>query len=56
MVEYAMLVAQSASMSLGSFARAAEVWLTHLNWTVIGYAALGLVALRVAVWAFKPKW
>jgi hypothetical protein len=56
MVEYAMLVAESAFTSLGSFSRSAELWLSRLNWGVIGYAALGLVALRVAVWAFKPKW
>jgi hypothetical protein len=55
MVEYAVLVAHSSLATLGAFARSAELWLSRLNWEVIGYAALGLVALRIAAWAFRTR-
>jgi hypothetical protein len=55
MVEYAVLVAQTSMASFSSFTRSAEVWLAHLSWDVVGYAAMGLVALRIASWAFKVR-
>lgn len=55
MVEYAVLVAGTSLAAFGSFTRSAEVWLSHLNWQVVGYAALCLVALRIAAWAFKTR-
>jgi hypothetical protein len=55
MVEYAVLVAGNSLAALGSFTRSAELWLSRVNWEVVGYAVLGLVALRIAVWAFKPR-
>ena len=55
MVEYAILGAQTALATVGTFARSAEMWLGRLNWQVIGYAAMGLVALRIAAWAFKTR-
>jgi hypothetical protein len=55
MVEYAVLLAGTSLATLGSFARTAELWLSRLNWEVVGYFALGLVALRIAAWAFKTR-
>lgn len=55
MVEYAVLVAETSLAAFGSFTRSAELWLSRLNWEVVGYAALGLVALRIVVWAFKTR-
>jgi len=55
MVEYALLTAQSAFMSLGSLARSAEVWLSRVNWEVVGYFGLALIALRIASWAFRSR-
>ena len=56
MVEYAVLVAGASLGSLGAFARSAEMWLSRINWELVGYAALALVALRIATWAFKPRY
>lgn len=53
MVEYAVLVAGS---SLRAFALSAEAWLSRINWELVGYAALALIALRIATWAFKPRY
>jgi hypothetical protein len=53
MVEYAMLLAGS---SLGSFTAAVSAFVSNLNWQALSYLALGLVALRIAVWAFKPRY
>jgi hypothetical protein len=55
MVEYAVLLAATSLAAFGSFARSAELWLSRLNWEVVGYSALGLVALRIAAWAFKTR-
>ena len=55
MVEYAVLVAGTSLAALGSFTRSAEVWLSRLNWQLIGYAALALVALRIAAWALRTR-
>jgi hypothetical protein len=55
MVEYAVLVAHMGLAALGSFASSAEVWLSHVNWQLVGYVVLGLIALRFATWASKPR-
>jgi hypothetical protein len=53
MVEYAVLVAGISLTALGSFARSAELWLSRINWEVVAFVVLGLVALRIAAWAVK---
>jgi hypothetical protein len=53
MVEYAVLLAETSLAALGSFTRSAELWLSRINWELVGYAVLGLVVLRIAGWAFK---
>ena len=55
MIEYAILVAQTAVTNFGAFASSAEMWLGRLNWPVIGYAAAGLLALRIAAWALRTR-
>jgi hypothetical protein len=52
MVEYALLL---ASTSLGGLAGAATAWASHINWHALGYALFGLVALRIAFWAFRSS-
>jgi hypothetical protein len=53
MVEYAVLVAHIGLGALGTFARSAELWLEHVNWEVVAWLVLGLIALRFVTWAFK---
>ena len=53
MVEYAILVAHMASATLGSFASSAELWLSHVNWELVAWVVVGLIAIRFATWAFK---
>ena len=55
MVEYAVLVAHMGLASLGSFARSAEVWLARVNWEVVGYVGLALIALRIVTWALRHR-
>jgi hypothetical protein len=52
MVEYAVLVAHMGLASLGSVARSAEVWLSHVNWELVAWIVLGVIALRIVTWAF----
>jgi hypothetical protein len=56
MVEYAVLVAGTSLAAFRSFAHSAELWLSRINWELVGYAVLALVALRIATWAFKPRY
>ena len=55
MAEYAIMVAESGLMTMQSVATSAEVWLDRINWEVVGYFVLGLIALRVAGWVFKAR-
>ena len=55
MVEYAVLVAHSGLASMHSLARSAEVWLSRVNWEVVAYVGSALIALRIAIWAFRPR-
>ena len=55
MAEYAVLVAHMGLASLGTFAHSAEVWLSRVNWELVGYFCLGLIALRVVTWAFRRR-
>jgi hypothetical protein len=55
MVEYGILVAETGLVTMQSFTRSAEVWLSRVNWEVVGYLGLVLVALRIASWAFKTR-
>jgi cytochrome b len=50
-VEYALLLAHNAS---GLIPQNLLSWTSEVHWQSVGYAALALVALRLAVWAFRP--
>jgi hypothetical protein len=52
MVEYAILL---AGTSIGTFANTLTAFLGGLNWQVMSYLLLGLVALRIAFWAFRSQ-
>lgn len=52
MVEYALILTHNAS---GAFAHDVVSWASQLNWESLAYAALGLVALRIVVGAFRPS-
>jgi hypothetical protein len=51
MVEYALILAHNTS---GQITSNVASWVSKLNWETLGYAALALVALRMAVQAFRP--
>jgi uncharacterized ion transporter superfamily protein YfcC len=52
MVEYAILL---AGTSLGTFASTVSAFMAGLDWNVLSYMLLGLVALRIAFWAFRSQ-
>jgi hypothetical protein len=52
MVEYALLLGSS---SLQSFASDFALWASGIDWHKLSYALFGLVALRIAFWAFRPS-
>jgi hypothetical protein len=51
MVEYALILAHNAA---GFLPQNLSSLVSQVRWESLGYAALGLIALRVAVWAFRP--
>jgi hypothetical protein len=51
MVEYAVLV---AGASLRSLAADISNFAPGVNWTLVGYGILIVLALRIASWAFRP--
>ncbi len=52
MVEYALLVAGS---SLNTLAVTVGAFLSRINWEIVSYLLLALVALRIAFWAFRSE-
>ena len=55
MVEYAVLVAHIGLGALGSFAQSAEVWLSGVNWVLVGWVVGLLIVVRFVTWAFKSR-
>ncbi len=55
MVEYAVLLAGTSLGSFSTLAASLGTWLSNLNWAVLSYGLLGLVALRIAFWAFRSN-
>jgi hypothetical protein len=53
MVEYALVLAGSSLTSLNTIASAFGRWVYNLDWGALSYALFGLVALRIAFWAFR---
>jgi hypothetical protein len=52
-VEYALVLVHSSMAGLGLLSQQVNVWIGDINWTLVGYAALCLLAFRIALWAFK---
>jgi len=55
MVEYAVLLAHNASSVLTLAGNDVLSWASDLNWARITLALLGLVTLRLGVWAFRGR-
>ncbi|HEV2086584.1 MAG TPA: hypothetical protein VGR09_16035 [Gemmatimonadales bacterium] len=54
MVEYALLVAHNSASFMSGVGNDVFSWASRLDWRMLGYAAAGLVLLRLAFGAFKP--
>jgi hypothetical protein len=54
-VEYAILLAKITGNTFASLTQTAELWLSRVNWELVGYVVLGLVALRFVTWTLKPR-
>ena len=52
MVEYALILAHNGA---GQFTRDAVSWASQLHWETMGYAALGLLVLRITIRVFRPS-
>ena len=52
MVEYALLL---AGTSFGTLTTTIGAMVSGINWGALSYALLGLVALRIAFWAFDSR-
>ena len=52
MVEYGLILAHNAT---GLLTQDLVSWVSEVGWERIGYAVLALVALRLAVGAFRPS-
>ena len=55
MVEYAVLLAQNSSDLVSMTANDVLSWASGLDWVRIGIAALGLISLRLGIWAFMGR-
>jgi hypothetical protein len=53
MVEYAILVAHNSATFMSGVGGDVLSWASRLDWIMLGYAAGGLVLLRLAFVAFK---
>jgi hypothetical protein len=55
MVEYALLLAHNTSSLLTVAGTDVVAWASGLNWARIALAFVGLVTLRMGIWAFKGR-
>jgi hypothetical protein len=54
MVEYAILVAHNSATFMSGVSGDVLSWASRLDWGMLGYAAAGLVLLRLAFGVIKP--
>jgi hypothetical protein len=54
MVEYAVLVAHNSASFMSGVGNDVLSWASRLDWSMLGYAAAGLILLRLAFGAIKP--
>ena len=55
MGDYHVVVAHIGLGALGSFAQSAEVWLSGVNWVLVGWVVGLLIVVRFVTWAFKSR-
>jgi hypothetical protein len=56
MVEYATLLAgTSIGTTMGALATTVTTFLSGLDWGVLSYVLLALLAVRIAFWAFRSQ-
>jgi hypothetical protein len=54
MVEYAILVAHNSASFMSGVRSDVLSWASRLDWSMLVYAAAGLVLLRLAFGVFRP--
>jgi predicted cobalt transporter CbtA len=54
MVEYALLLAHNSAAFFGGIGGDVFSWASGLNWGLLGYAAAGLVLLRMVSSLLRP--
>jgi hypothetical protein len=54
MVEYAVLIAHNSATFMSGVGGDVLSWASRLDWSMLGYAAAGLVLLRLGFGAFRP--
>jgi len=55
MVEYALILANVAGTTFKSVGVNVESWASGIQWGALSYALVALVALKIALWAFRPR-
>jgi hypothetical protein len=55
MVEYALILATVAGTTFKTFGMNVESWASGIQWSALTYALVALIALQVALWAFRPR-
>ena len=54
MVEYALLLAHNSAVFFGGIGGDVYSWASRLNWSLLAYAAAGLVLLRMISSLLRP--
>jgi hypothetical protein len=55
MVEYALILANVAGTTFRTVGLNVESWAVGIQWSALTYALVALIALQVALWAFRPR-
>ena len=55
MVEYALILANVAGTTFKTVGMNVESWASAIQWGALTYALVALLALKVALWAFRPR-
>lgn len=55
MVEYALILANVAGTTFRIAGVNLESWASDIRWGALTYCLVALVALRLALWAFRPR-
>jgi hypothetical protein len=55
MVASALILASVAGTTFKTVGMNVESWASGIQWSAVTYALVALIALRVALWAFRPR-